>query len=346
MSMDFSNAGIKDRPLINAQSQLLRQVRELPGVTSASASLITPIGRTGWNDLLLVPGYSPATFKDSIAFFNQVSPGYFGTMGTGLIAGRDITADDVAQVHSVAVINETMAHRVFGATSAIGRTFRTPVGDSGSPPREVVGVVRDAKYQRLDEKTPATAYLPLGVGDAPTTVLTYEVRATGPTADIVRLSKDLAAGVNPAISLDVRTLSSQVSASLTRPRLLATLSGFFGALALLLAVIGLYGTMSYNVTQRRNEIGIRMALGAGNRRVLRMVVGEAGRLVAMGIVLGAVLAVATTRLLASFLYGLTATDPATLALSALGLVVIAMLAAAAPAWRAARLDPMTALRED
>jgi putative ABC transport system permease protein len=346
MSMDFSNAGIKDRPLINAQSQLLRQVRELPGVASASASLITPIGHTGWNDLLLVPGYSPATFKDSIAFFNQVSPGYFGTMGTGLIAGRDITADDVAQAHSVAVINETMAHRVFGTVSAIGRTFRTPVGDSGSPPREIVGVVRDAKYQRLDEKTPATAYLPLGVGDTPTTVLTYEVRATGPTADIVRLSKDLAAGVNPAISLDVRTLSSQVSASLTRPRLLATLSGFFGALALLLAVIGLYGTMSYNVTQRRNEIGIRMALGAGNRRVLRMVVGEAGRLVAMGIVLGAALAVATTRLLASFLYGLTATDPATLALSALGLVVIAMLAAAAPAWRAARLDPMTALRDD
>jgi putative ABC transport system permease protein len=346
MSMDFSNAGIKNRALITAQSQLLRQVRDLPGVASASASLITPIGHTGWNDLLLVPGYSPATFKDSLAFFNQVSPGYFGTMGTGLMAGRDITEDDVAQAHNVAVINETMARRVFGTASALGRTFRTPVGDSASPPREVVGVVRDAKYQRLDEKTPATAYFPLGVGDDPTTVLTYEVRAMGPTADIVRQSKDLAARVSPAISLDVRTLSSQVSESLTRPRLLATLSGFFGALALLLAVIGLYGTMSYNVTQRRNEIGIRMALGAGDRRVLRMVVGEAGRLVAIGIAVGAALAVVTTRLLASFLFGLTATDPATLALSALGLVVIAMLAAAAPAWRAARLDPMNALRGD
>jgi ABC-type antimicrobial peptide transport system permease subunit len=127
---------------------------------------------------------------------------------------------------------------------------------------------------------------------------------------------------------------------------LAVLSGFFGALALLLAVIGLYGTMAYSVTQRRNEIGIRMALGAGNSRVLGMVVGEAGMLVAAGIVGGTLLALASTRVLAAFLYGVTPTDPATLGISAIMLATIAMAAAAAPAWRAARLDPMTALRED
>ena len=154
------------------------------------------------------------------------------------------------------------------------------------------------------------------------------------------------AEANPAISLDIATLSSQVAASLARPRLLAVLSGFFGAVALLLAMIGLYGTLSYTVTSRRREIGVRLALGAAPARVLRMVLAEVGRLAVAGIVLGALAALAASRALSAFLFGMTPSDPGTLAMSAATLAAVAMVAGAVPAWRAARLDPTVVLREE
>jgi predicted permease len=345
-AMDLGGAGLKDEQLRTVPSEILRQIRAIPGVASASMSLVTPVGRAGWNDLVLAQGFRPTSFQDSLAFFNHVSDGYFATLGTELLAGRDISADDVAQGRSVAVIDQTMARRVFGMDAPIGRSFQTPVGDSASPPREVIGVVRDAKYQRLDEKPKATAYFPYGVGTQAGDRVNFEIRTARPIASVVRDVERIAGGQSPAIALEFTTLSIQVAESLTRPRVLAALSGFFGGLALLLAVIGLYGTMSYSVTQRRNEIGIRMALGAGSRRVLGGVIGEALRLVVTGVAVGAVLALASTRLIAAFLYGVAPKDPATLAISAGILAVIAMTSAAVPAWRAARLDPVSALRED
>ena len=345
-AMDLGSTGLKGRELVTVPSEILRQVRAVPGVTSASMSMVTPVGHSGWNDFVSAQGFHPTSFRDSLAYFNHVSDGYFTTMGTELLAGRDITADDVAQGRSVAVIDQTMAQRVFGMDRPIGRTFQTPVGDSASPPREVIGVVRNARYSRLDEKPKATAFFPYGVGIDAGSRVNVEIRTSRPTASIVRDIERIAGGQNPAIALEFTTLSAQVSESLSRPRVLAALSGFFGALALLLAVIGLYGTLSYSVTQRRNEIGIRMALGAGSRRVLRGVIGEALRLVAAGVAVGALLALASTRLIATFLYGVAAKDPATLAISAGILALIATASAAAPAWRAARLDPVSALRED
>jgi predicted permease len=345
-AMDLGGTGLKDRQLVTVPSEILRQIRAVPGVTSASMSMVTPVGHSGWNDFVRAQGFNPTSFQDSLAWFNHVSEGYFTTLGTELLAGRDITAEDVAQSRSVAVIDQTMARRVFGMDRPIGRTFQTPVGDTASPPREVIGVVRDAKYQRLDEKPRAMAYFPYGVGTNAGNWANFEIRTARPTASVVRDVERIAAGQSPAIALEFTTLSIQVSESLTRPRVLAALSGFFGGLALLLAVIGLYGTMSYSVTQRRNEIGIRMALGAGSRRVLGGVIGEALRLVALGVVVGTVLALASTRLIASFLYGVAPKDPTTLAISAGVLALIAMASAAAPAWRASRLDPVSALRED
>jgi ABC-type antimicrobial peptide transport system permease subunit len=152
--------------------------------------------------------------------------------------------------------------------------------------------------------------------------------------------------VSPAITLDFTTFDAQVARSLARPRLLATLSAFFGGLALLLAVMGLYGTMAYSVARRRNEIGLRMALGAARLGVVRMVAGEAGRMVVLGLLLGTGLAVAATRLVAGFLYGVTPTDPMTLGISALVLALVAIGAGLVPAWRAARVDPMAALRDE
>jgi ABC-type antimicrobial peptide transport system permease subunit len=158
--------------------------------------------------------------------------------------------------------------------------------------------------------------------------------------------RKLAAGVSPKVSLDFTTLEAQVDASLARPRLLASLSGFMGALALLLAVIGLYGMMSYDVNRRRNEIGIRKALGAADPALWRMVVREAARLIFLGVAIGAIIAVASTRLMSAFLFGLTATDPGTFVMAAVVLGSAGMIAAFLPAWRASRMSPMTALREE
>jgi predicted permease len=346
VTMRFGNTGVPDSQLTTLESDVLLRLRTLPGVTSASAATLTPIGNMSWNDYVAVPGYAPTKGDDSIAFFNQVADDYFATLGTTLLWGRDISPDDITHTHRVAVINQTMAQRFFGSVSPLGRSFRTVVGDSTSPPWEVVGVVQDAKYQRLDEHTLATAYFPLGQGDVPWPQATFVLRSAGAPAALIPLVRAVAAGVHPRISLEITTLSAQVSASLARPRLLATLSGFFGVLALVLAMIGLYGTMSYNVTRRRNEIGIRMALGAGDGRVLRMVVGDAGRLVVAGILVGSALALAGTRLVESFLFGLAPTDPVTFGLAALALAVAALTATMLPAWRASRLAPMDALREE
>jgi putative ABC transport system permease protein len=275
-----------------------------------------------------------------------VSDGYFATLGTAIVSGRDISVEDVQQGRRVAVINEALAKRFFSSPSPLGKTFRMLEGDTLTTPREVIGVVRDTKYQRLDEQPKAIAYIPLGQGGFPSSALVYSVRTTGAASALIPAVRSAAIAANPAISLSLHTLESQVAGSLARPRLLASLSVFFGALALLLAVIGLYGTMSYNVMRRRNEIGIRMALGAAKGQVLRMVVGESGRLILLGLVVGAFFAIAGTRLLTTFLFGITATDPRIFALSMLTLAVTALAAAALPAWRASRLDPMEALREE
>jgi predicted permease len=295
---------------------------------------------------VVVPGVTPRNQKDSVVYFNSIADGYFTTLGTPFVAGRDITADDIAQKRHVAVVNETMAQFWFGAASPIGRTFHTAFGDSLSPPIEVVGVVRDTKYARIDETPLAIAYLPIGQAESTGPFIELVMRSAGDPVALMPAVRKLAAGVSPKVSLDFTTLEAQVDASLARPRLLASLSGFMGALALLLAVIGLYGMMSYDVNRRRNEIGIRKALGAADPALWRMVVREAARLIFLGVAIGAIIAVASTRLMSAFLFGLTATDPGTFVMAAVVLGSAGMIAAFLPAWRASRMSPMTALREE
>jgi len=181
---------------------------------------------------------------------------------------------------------------------------------------------------------------------APGLSLNFEIRTAGPTTAIIPSIKAAVAQVAPRASLDFTTMDRQVAESLRLPRTLATLSGFFGALALLLATIGLYGIMSYTVARRRNEIGVRIALGATQSRVVRMVMGEVGRIVGLGVLIGTLLTLSMTRLVSAFLYGVKPSDPTTIVLSAAALALVAIVAAMFPAWRAARLDPVTALREN
>jgi len=346
VSMDGANTGYPKEQLRTMYHDMLERLRALPGVRSAGASLITPISGMGWNGNIEANGFVPKSDRDGIVWFNGVSDGYFATLGTRRVAGRDFGPQDVTGGTSVAIVNESLARKVFGAANPIGRLFRIRNGRGLSAPTEVVGVVQDAKYRRLNEDETATAYLPLTQTDPFGSSMNFEVRSYGDPMALVPAVRTLAGGVNGAISLDFTTLSEQVAASLARPRLLATLSAFFGVLALLLATVGLYGTVAYSVARRQGEIGIRIALGADRSRVVRMILGEVGRLMAGGVVLGTLIALAATRLLGTFLYGLTATDPATIVLAVASLAAVAIAAGAVPAWRAARLDPMEALREE
>jgi putative ABC transport system permease protein len=325
--------------------ELQRRLAAVPGVRSASFADIIPVSGSDSNQIVHVEGYVPKSRKDMVVWSNSISPGFFATMETPFIAGRDFNEHDTLDAPLVAVINESMASKFFGsALSAVGKTFRNGWNEI-SGPIQIAGVVKDTKYTSLRAEGEAIAYYPLSQLP-PMRWANFLLRANGPAASLIPSVKAAVDEVNHNITLQFRTLSVQLDESLGRERLLATLSGFFGALALALAVIGLYGVMSYNVARRRNEIGIRMALGAEQARVLRMVLGEVAILIVAGLALGLAVAASSTRLLASFLYRLEPNDPTTLVTACVVLAVAAVVAGLLPARRAANLDPMTALREE
>ena len=346
VTVNLRNAAYSDSTYGRVHQQILDRFRSLPGVQSASTVQITPISGSGWNGIIEVEGFEPKTQRDALVYFNEVSDGFFATTGTPLVAGRDFDRRDGPGTAKVAIINETLARRFFGTESPLGKPLFMMEHEKRGEPVEVVGIVKDAKYRRLREETLPTVYLAGSQNASPGAFGNYALRVAGEPRSIVPAVKTAMAEMNRSIALQFTPFEEQVSASLTRDRLLATLSAFFGALALLLAMVGLYGTLSYAVARRRNELGIRIALGAERRRIVRLVLGEVSRLVAIGIVLGGIAALATTRWVESFLYGLTATDPGTLAIAGVTLAVVALAAGAVPAWRAGRVDPVDALRQD
>jgi predicted permease len=325
--------------------ELQQRLGAIPGVRSASFADITPVSGSDSNQVVHVEGYAPKSRKDMVVLINSISPGFFASLETPFLAGRDFNEHDTLHAPLVAVINESMARKFFGSPlSAVGKTFRNGWNEI-SGPIQIVGVVKDTKYMSLRAEGEAIAYYPLSQLP-PMRWANFVLRANGPAASLIPGVKAAVDEVNHNITLQFRTLALQVDESLGRERLLATLSGFFGALALALAVIGLYGVMSYNVARRRNEIGIRMALGAQQARVLRMVLGEVAVLIVAGLALGLAVAVYSTRLLAGFLYRLEPNDPTTLVTACAILAVSAVVAGLLPARRAANLDPVTALREE
>jgi putative ABC transport system permease protein len=279
--------------------------------------------------------------------FNSVSADYFRTMGTPLLAGRTFGAQDTRTSEKVAVVTESFARKYFPNQNPVGQVFQ--IEDAPGQPRpliHIVGLVKDTKYTDLREP-----FTPLVFNAAAQNTETFEqlqvvLRSTAPMA---ALTSEVAAAINgfsPSIVTQFQTMESQVRESLLRERLMATLSGFFGGLAALLATIGLYGVMSYMVARRRNEIGIRIALGADRGHVVRMVMREAAVLLGAGVAVGLVMSVLAARTATTLLFGLQPGDPATLAMAAGGLGLVAMLASYLPAWRASRLEPTEALREE
>ncbi len=347
-NVDFGGAGLDTARQRLMHGELLEKLRAMPGVSSAALSFTSPIAGWGWNEQIVADADTALRDPNTSVYFNGVSPGWFATLGTTLRAGRDFSDADRFGAVKVVIVNETLARTYYHDASPLGHTFRIAgVGGSFDPPLQIVGVVEDAKYGHLNEKPQPIAYVPL----AQTTWISqggaYELRvARGDPMALARQVTAAALAESRTASADYVTLDRQVSESVRRPRLLATVSGFFGALALLLAIIGLYGTMAYGVAQRRNEIGIRLALGAARSRVLRMVLGEAGFLIGVGAAIGLAASLVATKLVASFLYGVQRNDPATIGASVIVLAAVALFAAAIPAWRAAALDPAETLRAD
>jgi predicted permease len=328
-------------------SQVLEHLRVLPGVRSASHSDNTPLGGAVDAGYLQIEGDNSLSKERELAFLNEVSDRYFETLGTPLLAGRDFSRHDAAGSPKVAIVNESFTRKYFHGQSPIGRRYRPEQGNKLGDPVEIIGLVRDAKYLDLREDFHPTVYIAASQKANPGKIITFELRASaGNATAMIQAAKRAVGAVDPDASLQFKTLAGQVDESLARERLLATLSGFFGGLALLLAIIGLYGVTSYNVTQRRNEIGIRMALGAQPSHVLRTVLGEVAILIGIGLAIGLLVTIGATRFIASLLYGVKANDPWTLFLAATILALVAAVAGFLPARGASRLDPMDALREE
>jgi ABC-type antimicrobial peptide transport system permease subunit len=281
-----------------------------------------------------------------VSWVNAVSPRFFATYGMTLISGRDFGPADREGAPLVAIVNETFARKFFGEAYPIGREFRGRIGAPGVSTYQVVGVASDAVYRRLREGVVPTLYIPLAQMPAdPSITLTVQSapELRGPLSPV--LTRALSA-VDGAVALSIRPFDDYVTAASAQERLVAMLASFFGALALLLAGLGLYGVTSYGVSLRRAEIGVRMALGAESGGVVRLVLGRVGWLVSAGVTAGIALAWWASRFIsATLLYGVSARDAATFAGAAAVLMSVSAVAAWLPARRAARIHPAEVLRE-
>lgn len=343
--VDISRTNVANAQRNPLFRDVLDRVRAIRGVEQAANAGIVPVVGGFWNDVVEVPGEHKQ--QRVIPWFDRVSPGYFRTMGTPLVAGRDFDERDTPSSPKVAIVNQQFCKKLFNTDNAIGKVFRVLAGP-GEPERlyEIVGIAKNSKYQSMREDFKPIAYLALSQDKDPGPGISLIVRSALPVGSVMTAIKQLATEKSPQISLQFRVFRTQIRDTLLRERLMATLSGFFGFIAVVLATVGLYGVISYMVARRRSEIGIRMALGASRRDVLQLVLREAGLLLVVGLTIGTGLVIGAGRAVASLLYGLKPNDPVTIGLSVVLLSLVAVLASFLPALRAARLEPMLALREE
>ena len=322
-----------------------------PGVGSAAISAITPISGSLWNGLFDFPGGPELPEDERIVNINLISPDFFRTLGTRVIAGRDFGDGDRAGSPWVAIVNESFAKKYFGGQSPIGRQIRQPsFGPREATTYEIVGLVADSTYLSLRDPMSPTAYVAAAQHREPPSSVGLSVRAAGGSpALLIRPLAEALGRVDRNLALTFRPMGEQVNASLVQERIVAMLSGFFGALALLLAGLGLYGVTSYAVSRRQTELGIRMALGAAPGGVVRLVLNRVAFLVTLGLAAGVAVSLALVKVSAKFveglLYGIQLKDPLTFGVAALILACIGALAGWIPARRASRIDPAVVLRQ-
>jgi putative ABC transport system permease protein len=345
-NVDFTRLNVPDAQVAPFIRNLLEHIRAVPGVAAAGASMRSPMNGSTSNDWILDKNGNH--HEDMVAWEDYVSPGYFATLEIPMIAGRDFNDGDTRTSPKVAIVNQAFAKKFLrGAAPPIGQVFRV-WNYPGKPPRyyQVVGLVKDSVYNDMHDPMVPVMYFPHAQLEAPFMFpgVTFLLRSRGGMTGLLNSVKDAIIGINPQIDIEFKLLRTQIRETLTQDELMATLCGFFGGLAVLLAAIGLYGVISYTVAQRTNEIGIRMALGAERSGVIRLILGEVSLLVSIGIAVGVGLTLAGGRATGSLLFGLKADDPLTLALTVILLAAIGLVASFVPALRASRLDPMLALR--
>jgi predicted permease len=325
------------------KSTLLEEIRSIPQVEAAALSTHVPVIGGSWTMGVHVTGARGE--KEGWSKVAWVSPDYFKTMEIPILAGRDISTFDGVSSPKVALVNETFVREWLGGADPIGARLRTGA-EPGYPEAtyEIIGVVKDTKYGKLRSEIPPIAFAPAPQVPSASPFATVVVRSSAPLPGIMAAVRDRMAKLNPSIRMGTSVLKTQIRAGLARERLLAWLSGFFGVLAVVLVLIGLYGLVSYTTLQRRNELGVRLALGASRFNILWLVLRQGLQLAAVGIAVGLVGAFALARFLGSLLFDVKATDLITWLLTPLFLVMVALVACWIPARRAARSDPMQALR--
>jgi len=363
-------AGYKPSQTPGLHQRLIERLSALPGVRSVALSATPPISPGNWSSNVTIPGYTPAPKENRHSILNRVSGQYFETAGIAIVAGRPIRDTDTANSQKVAVINQTLAGHFFPKGDAVGRSILIDI-DTVKGPWQIVGVARDTKSGNPRDADPVRmTYIPLAQMDpfvpaaalapaagAPAAAPPEEnqdrfagmilLRTTGDPALSIAAVRAAVASVDPNLPLlRVTTIRDQVSNFMTHDKLISSLTGLFSLLAVLLAAIGLYGVMSYNVVRRTNEIGIRIALGAQSPAVLWMILSESLLLLAIGVGLGLPLTLFTTKYIKDQLFGLSALDPMTFVVALAVVSAMTLLAAWLPARRATRVDPMVALRCD
>ena len=344
----FASVNLRLRNYETAQAatfyrQAVERVQSLPGVEAASWANLMPFRRARVEELT-VQGYAPAQGEDTSVMINYVMPHYFKTMGLSALRGRTFNEQDRAGTAPVVLINETLAERYWPGQNPVGRRVSLTGGESWA---EVIGVVEDSKYRTLSEDATTYMYLPLlqHMETAGLDEMSLVVRAAHPARVVPALRSELAQLDSDLPVLRARTLREQMEDVLTPQRMGATLLGGFSLLAVVLAVVGIYGLLSYLVSLRTHEIGVRMALGAPRSEILRMMLRRSLFPVALGILAGLLIAYWATHLITGFLYGVTGLDAETFVLTALLLTLVSLVACYLPALRASRLSPTIALKQ-
>jgi putative ABC transport system permease protein len=337
VDVDFTKLNLPKDQRNAFRQQITETMRALPGFDDVADAQIVPVSGYRRNNEVVIEGVLKGYSR-----LDQVSNRYFATMGTPLLQGRDFGEQDTATSPKVAIVSQSFARKYFG-DDAVGKTFHLHDPD---PEYQIVGVARDAKYDDLREDFQPVAFFSTMQDREPNPGTNIVIRSRMPLESLTAAVKRSLAQLNPAIDINFHSFQTQIRDSLMRERLMATLSGFFGILASVLAAIGIYGVIAYMVVRRTNEIGIRMALGATSRNVLGMVLREAGVLLAIGAVAGTLLAGFGAGAAKALLFGLKPWDVRVLLGAAAALGAVGFVASYWPAHRAARLQPMTALREE
>jgi len=337
LTPDLFNAGISREGMPRAYESILAKMRAQPNVISAAWTRTVPLTGGLSTYTVEVPGRSDLTLKQRTMFWHQISDGYFAAAGIPILAGRDLPPVASGR-KNLGVISENAARRFFGSPQdAVGRRLKPGEFDW----IEVTGVVADSKYHNIREEAPLTLYIPQGASLAQTLVVGFR----GPAQPVIAVAQRLfqqEAGRLPVIQ--IRTVGGNISESVRTERLLTWLLGGFAGFALVISATGLSGLLLYWVAQRRKDLGIRIALGATPHLIRREILGQALMMTSAGLICGALLSYALRRSLDSYLYGIAATHPAIWTAGSVILLLVALVAAAIPAWRASQIDPAAMLR--